>query len=373
MIMAKKNNNSTVEGLLEITDKQHGFLRDATRNYRIVPADPFVSRDIINDLALREGVLIKGRTNGKRGPSPIVEEITSINDKSSDDYLDLTPFDDFTVIDPNEMIRLETDSEPLGTRVIDLLTPVGKGQRGLIVSPPRTGKTILLQQIAHGITTNHPEIHLMVLLIDERPEEVTDMRRKIEGEVVASSNDKDINSHVRTARLALERAKRLVEYGKDVVILLDSVTRLGRAFNSWIRSSGRTMSGGIDIRALQLPKQIFGAARNAENGGSLTILATALIDTGSRMDEVIFQEFKGTGNMELALDRQLANRRIWPAIDISQSGTRKEELLIEKNKLEKIIRLRRHLDSLPVGQDVETLIKALKRHPSNDAFLNELP
>jgi len=369
--MPEKNN--FVQGLLEITDKQHGFLRNLSYNYRAVPADPFISREMIHDFALRNGLVITARTNGKKGPSPHVREILTINDQSSDDYLELPSFDNFTVIDPNQMIRLETGPEPLGPRVIDLLTPIGKGQRGLIVAPPRTGKTILLQQIAHGVTTNHPEIHLMVLLIDERPEEVTDMRRKIHGEVVASCNDKDIISHVRTARLALDRVKRLVEFGKDVVVLLDSITRLGRAFNNWTRSSGRTMSGGLDIRALQLPKQIFGAARKAENGGSLTILATALIDTGSRMDEIIFQEFKGTGNMELVLDRQLANRRIWPAIDISQSGTRKEELLIEKNNLEKIYRLRRRLDSLAAGQDLETLIKAVKKHPSNHDFLNELP
>ena len=213
----------------------------------------------------------------------------------------------------------------------------------------------------------------MVVLVDERPEEVTDMRRSIEGEVIASSNDKGVDSHVRTARLALDRARRLVEFGHDVVILLDSLTRLGRAFNSWIKSSGRTMSGGVDIRALQLPKQIFGSARNAEDGGSLTIIATALIETGSRMDEVIFQEFKGTGNMELVLDRQLANRRTCPAINIQQSGTRKEELLLEAKYIEPLHRLRRHLDSLPVGQDVEMLLKALKKHPSNKAFLDQLP
>jgi transcription termination factor Rho len=368
-----KNDNNKIVGLLELTDKGHGFLRELGRDYRIAPADAFVSRKLIEKNYLREGLVVEGTASGLRGRNPEVCEIESVNGRSLDDYRDMVSFEDFTVVDPNEMIRLETGAEPFGTRVIDLLTPIGKGQRGLIVASPRTGKTILLQQIAHGITTNHPEIHLMLLLIDERPEEVTDMRRKIEGEVVASCNDKGVDSHVRTARLGLERVKRLVETGKDVVVLLDSITRVGRAFNSWTRSSGRTMSGGVDIRALQLPKQIFGSARNAEGGGSLTIIATALIDTGSRMDEVIFQEFKGTGNMELVLDRNLANRRIWPAIDISQSGTRKEELLIEAETLEKIFRLRRHLDSLSAGQDVETLLRALKKHPSNESFLSELP
>ena len=370
--MTSKENN-LFEGLLELTDKGHGFLRDMRYNYSIKPSDPFVSQALIKQYHLREGLLIQGRTNGTRGHNLTVKELISLCGNEPDEYVEVQSFDDFVVVDPNEMIRLETGAEPLGTRVMDLLTPIGKGQRGLIVAPPRTGKTILLQQIAHGITTNHPDIHLMVLLVDERPEEVTDMRRNIQGEVVASCNDKDVDNHVRTARLAMERAKRLVEFGRNVVVLLDSITRLGRAFNSWTRSSGRTMSGGVDIRALQLPKQIFGGARNNENGGSLTILATALIETGSRMDDVIFQEFKGTGNMELVLDRQLANRRVFPAIDIQQSGTRKEELLIGKDHLEKIFRLRRHLDTMPAGQDVETLVKTLKKHESNASFLTELP
>ena len=367
--------STQVEGLLEITDKGHGFLRRIKANYPATPADPYVSREIISKFCLRPGLILEAGigAKGKGGPGNRVADIISVSGRDPQDYLDVIVFDDFTVIDPNQMLRLETGPEPLSTRVMDLLTPIGKGQRGLIVAPPRTGKTILLQEIAHGIATNDPNVHVMVLLIDERPEEVTDMRRKIEGEVIASSNDKGIDSHVRTARLALERAKRLVEFHHDVVILLDSITRLGRAFNSWIKSSGRTMSGGVDIRALQLPKQIFGSARKTEEGGSLTIIATALIDTGSRMDEVIFQEFKGTGNMELALDRKLANRRIWPAIDIQQSGTRKEELLIDSESLEKIYRLRRHLDSLPVGQDVEMLLRALKKHSSNKGFLAELP
>ncbi|MBN1437006.1 MAG: transcription termination factor Rho [Sedimentisphaerales bacterium] len=370
---ADKNTETEVKGLLEVVDKGHGFLRQVTMSYLVKPNDPYVGQDVIDKYGLRPGLMVEGVAKGKRGPGPNVTKIARVNDQDIDDYLDVEDFDEFLVVDPQEHLRLETGAEPLGPRVIDLLTPIGKGQRGLIVAPPRTGKTVLLQQIAHGIATNNPEVHLMVLLIDERPEEVTDMRRNIEGEVIASSNDKGVDSHVRTARLALERVKRLMEFGQDVVVLMDSITRLGRAFNSWIKSSGRTMSGGVDIRALQLPKQLFGSARKAENGGSLTIIATALIDTGSRMDEVIFQEFKGTGNMELVLDRQLANRRIWPAIDIQQSGTRKEELLIGKDALEKIFRLRRHLSGMPPGQDVEMLLKALKKHPSNAEFLAELP
>ena len=370
--MAKKE-SSVVEGVLEITDKGHGFLRDNKQNFNVRPADPFVSRKLIEKDRLREGLMVRAKAQGKRGNSAVAEEIVSLNGKEVDDYIELTDFNDFVVVDPKEQIRLATGAEPLGTRVIDLFTPIGKGQRGLIVAPPRTGKTVLLQQMAHGIAANHPEIHLMVVLVDERPEEVTDMKRNVEGEVVASSNDKTPASHIRAACLALERAKRLVEFGHDVVILLDSLTRLGRAYNSHTRSSGRTMSGGLDIRALQLPKQVFGSARNDEAGGSLTIIATALIDTGSRMDEVIFQEFKGTGNMELVLDRDMANRRIWPAMDLQQSGTRKEELLIDRKDLEKLVRLRRHLDGMPVGQDLQMLIQTLKKYPSNEEFLAHLP
>jgi len=373
MVTNKKDPEKIVTGLLEIGNRKHGLLCDAEHNYRTTPADPWISNELMEKYGLREGLVLEVRTKGKRAKNPIVREVLKVNGREPDDFFETREFDDFVVIDPNERIKLETGPTPLGTRVMDLLTPIGKGQRGLIVSPPRTGKTILQQQIANGITTNHPEIHLMMLLIDERPEEVTDIRRNVQGEVVASSNDKGFESHVRIARLALERVKRLVELGKDVVVLLDSVTRLGRAFNAWVGSSGRTMSGGIDIHALQLPKKIFGSARNAEGGGSLTIIATALIDTGSRMDEIIFQEFKGTGNMELVLDRDLANKRIYPAIDIPQSGTRKEELLLDKDKIEKVYRLRRHLDSLPVGQDVDTLVRALKKQPDNDSFLSGLP
>ncbi len=362
-----------VEGILEITDKGHGFLRHPTQYYKHKAKDPFVSRELVNKYSLRNGSAIRAEYDKVRGQNPQVSQLIRLNDCTPDEYLDVLDFDELVAVDPRAQIVLETGAEPLGTRVIDLLTPVGKGQRGLLVAPPRTGKTILLKDIANAITANHPEIDLMMLLVDERPEEVTDMRRNTEAEVIASSNDRDIETHIRTAMLTLDKAKRQVEVGKDVVILLDSITRLGRAFNSWTRSSGRTLSGGLDIQGLRFPKQFFGSARMNDTGGSLTILATALVETGSRMDEVIFQEFKGTGNMELVLDRDLANKRIFPAINIPESGTRKEELLLDKGDLEKLHRLRRYLDSVPVGQDVQTLIAALKKHESNQSFMAELP
>jgi transcription termination factor Rho len=362
-----------VEGILEISDKGHGFLRPPSQYYKHTAKDPFVSRNLINKFSLRNGMAIRGEYKKTRGQNPQVSDLISLNDCTPDEYIDVQDFEDLVAVDPNQQIVLETGAEPLGMRVIDLLTPIGKGQRGLLVAPPRTGKTVLLKEIANAITVNHPEIELMMLLVDERPEEVTDMRRSTEADVIASSNDKDIETHVRTAMLALDQAKRLVECGKDVVILLDSITRLGRAFNSYTRSSGRTLSGGLDIQGLKFPKKFFGSARLNETGGSLTILATALVETGSRMDDVIFQEFKGTGNMELVLDQTLSNKRIYPAINIPESGTRKEELLLDKGDLEKLHRLRRFLDGVPVGQDVQTLISALKKHDSNKSFLAELP
>jgi transcription termination factor Rho len=363
-----------VEGLLDITDKGHGFLLDLQK----FPAsnkttDPFVGRELIQKHALQSGLVIKGNAEGKRGHNPNLIEILTLNGQEPDDYLEVTRFDETTVIDPSDRIQLETDSDTFGTRIMDMVTPIGKGQRGLIVAPPRTGKTILLQQIANAISTNHPEMHLIMLLIDERPEEVTDMRRSTQAQVIASSNDKDIETHVRTGTLTLEMAKRRVEYGENVVILLDSITRLARAFNSSMKSSGRTMSGGLDIKGLQFPKRFFGSARMNEGGGSLTILATALIETGSRMDDIIFSEFKGTGNMELVLDRDLANRRVYPAINVTDSGTRKEERLIPEKDLEKINRLRRYLHGLAPGQDIETLRVAMKKHKTNRDFLDQLP
>jgi transcription termination factor Rho len=273
---------------------------------------------------------------------------------------------------PEQQIRLETDPEEVSTRIIDMMCPIGKGTRGLIVAPPRSGKTVLLQQIAHGISVNHPEIELMVLLVDERPEEVTAMKRSVQGEVIASSNDMDLKNHIRLSTLAIEKAKRLVEHGKDVVVLLDSLTRLSRAFNNYVSGSGRTMSGGVDARALEIPRRMFAAARNCEGHGSLTIVATALIETGSRMDDLIFQEFKGTGNMEMVLDRQLAEQRIFPAIDIRKSGTRKEELLLGDEMTDAVARLRRELADLPLKETMDALINAMRRSKTNAELLKQL-
>jgi transcription termination factor Rho len=286
------------------------------------------------------------------------------------DYVNVKSFDSLTPINPESWLRLETGSQPLSPRVMDLLTPLGKGQRALIVAPPRTGKTILLQQISQAISTNYPELKLIVLLIDERPEEVTDMRRCVNGEVVASSLDRDVESHVRLSQLVVERCKRLVEMGKDVFLLMDSITRMARAFNKWVGNTGRTMSGGVDIKALDIPKKLFATARVFEEGGSLTIVATALVDTGSRMDELIFQEFKGTGNMELVLDRKLADRRVWPSIDISQSGTRREEKLLDADTLHAVTMLRRTLSQMHHVDAMEQLTSKLAKFKSNREFIN---
>ena len=312
------------EGVLEIHPRGFGYLRAAGRNYVPQNSDPYVSGPLIHKFQLREGVKLSGPLdNARRGsgpPGPRLAIIDQIEGLAPEKY-PRRNFDELTPIDPHEQIRLETGQEPLTTRVMDLLTPIGKGQRGLIVAPPRTGKTILLQHIAHAVVANHPEMHLIVLLIDERPEEVTEIRRAAKGEVIASSMDRDTAAHIRTAQLVVERARRLTEQGKQVFVLLDSLTRLARAYNKNTGSGGRTMSGGVDSRAMEIPKRLFGTARVFEEGGSLTVLGTVLIETGSRMDEVIFQEFKGTGNMELVLDRKLSDRRVYPAMDISQSGT----------------------------------------------------
>jgi transcription termination factor Rho len=283
--------------------------------------------------------------------------------------LKVQPFDSLTAINPERWFRLETGPLPLTTRVMDLLTPLGRGQRALIVAPPRSGKTILLQHISHGITTNYPDVKLIVLLIDERPEEVTDMRRNVRGEVVASSLDQDVESHVRLSQLIVDRCRRLAEMGQDVFLLLDSITRLARAFNKWVGNTGRTMSGGVDIKAMDVPKKLFATARAFEEGGSLTVVGTALVDTGSRMDELIFQEFKGTGNMELVLDRKLADRRVWPAIDITQSGTRREELLLDPDTLHAVTMLRRTLTSMNPVDAMEQLTKQLGRFKTNEEFI----
>ncbi len=368
-------NVTEAEGILELDQQGVGFLRSRARHLSIRPDDPYVSGDTIRRFGLRGGELLRGpiapveNKGNRRFKLSRVEEIEGV---PAADWLPPKPLAETTAIDPLEALRFDTPGGPLTMRVVDLFTPIGRGQRGLIVSPPRTGKTILLQHMAHGIAVNHPEIYMIVLLVDERPEEVTEMRRNVHGEVIASSNDESIASHVRVARLVIERARRLVEVGQHIVILLDSITRLARAFNANIGSSGRTMTGGLDIRALQEPKQIFGSARNIEGGGSLTIIATALIDTGSRADDFIFQEFKGTGNMELVLNRDLANLRIWPAMDLQQSGTRKEEKLLSPDALQKAYLLRRQLSDLPPGKQMLTLLERMKKHDTMESFLASL-
>jgi transcription termination factor Rho len=366
--------DNQTEGTLELHDKGHGFLRSAKRNYNVHPMDPFVSRRLVERYALRPGADIMGtmqRSSGRGAKFDLVE-IEKINGSSPAEYMDFQPFKELTVVDPCEPIRFGTKGGPLSMRVVDLMTPIGMGQRGLIAAPPRTGKTVLLQQMAAGLAANHPDMYMMVLLIDERPEEVTEMRRTVHGEVVSSSNDENVASHVRIARLMIEKAKRMVEAGEHVLILLDSLTRLGRAFNASVKSSGRTMSGGLDSRALSEPKSIFGSARNIENGGSLTILATALIETGSRMDELIFNEFKGTGNMEIMLTRELANQRLWPAMDLNMSGTRKEELLLGHETVDKISKIRRQISHLPPTKAMETLLDSLGEYSSNEEFIKNL-
>ncbi len=358
-------------GVLELHPNGYGFLRDPQKNYLREMTDPFVPGSMIEKFSLREGVMIQGMVQpGRRQQGPRLKEITDVDGMKPEDYGDVKSFDELTPINPEYWLKLEVGSEPLTTRVMDLLTPLGKGQRALIVAPPRTGKTILLQHISLGISTNFPEVKLIVLLIDERPEEVTDMIRSVDGEVVASSLDCDIESHVRLSQLVVERCKRLAEMGKDVVLLLDSITRLARAFNKWVGNTGRTMSGGIDVKAMDIPKKLFATARLFEEGGSLTIVGTALIDTGSRMDELIFQEFKGTGNMELVLDRKLADRRIWPAIDITQSGTRREEKLLSPEVLRAVTMLRRTLSTMHHVDAMEQLTSKLEKFKSNQEFID---
>ena len=314
--------------------------------------------------------MIRGKVQpARRQQGPRLREIIDIDGITPDDYHEVKRFDELTPINPESWYKLETGPTPLTTRVMDLLTPLGKGQRALIVAPPRTGKTVMLQHISHGISTNHPDSKLMVLLVDERPEEVTDMRRNVNGEVIASSLDEDIESHVRISQLVIERCRRLAEMGQDVFLLMDSITRLARAFNKWVGNTGRTMSGGVDIKAMDIPKKLFATARSFEEGGSLTIVGTALIDTGSRMDDLIFQEFKGTGNMELVLDRKLADRRVWPSIDISQSGTRREELLLPHETLHAVTMLRRTLSSMHPVEAMEQLTKQLGRFDTNAEFI----
>ncbi|MBN1394682.1 MAG: transcription termination factor Rho [Pirellulales bacterium] len=357
-------------GVLELHPNGYGFLRDPTNNYMREMTDPFVPGSMIDKFGLREGVHINGMVQpGRRQQGPRLREITDVDGMNPENYINVKTFDELTPINPESWLKLEVGPEPLTTRVMDLLTPLGKGQRALIVAPPRTGKTILLQHISRGVSTNFPDVKLIVLLIDERPEEVTDMKRAVNGEVVASSLDRDIESHVRLSQLVVERCKRLAEMGKDVVLLMDSITRLARAFNKWVGNTGRTMSGGVDIKAMDIPKKLFATARLFEEGGSLTVVGTALIDTGSRMDELIFQEFKGTGNMELVLDRKLADRRIWPAIDISQSGTRREEKLLSPETLRAVTMLRRTLSTMHPVDAMEQLTAKLAKFDSNEEFI----
>ncbi len=361
-----------VEGVLDLDVKgQNAALRSVKRNLLPGPDDAEIPKNLVQKLRLRAGqyLVAKAQMKGLKGTIVSVE---SIDGQPVEVATRLPHFADLTSVDPIDRIKLENGHKEFVTRVLDLIAPLGKGQRSLIVAPPKTGKTIMLQRIAQAILTNHPEMHLMVVLIDERPEEVTDMRRTIKAEVLASSSDHKTADHLRVAELAMERAKRLVESGKDVVVLLDSITRLARAYNKEVESSGRTMSGGVDSRALEKPKRLFGAARATEEAGTLTIVGTALIDTGSRADEVIFEEFKGTGNSEVTLDRLLGEKRIWPAINIAQSGTRKEEKLFVFKEYEKIRKLRGMLFSAKPVEAMEALLKRLGRYTYNDEFLEEL-
>jgi transcription termination factor Rho len=357
-------------GVLEMHPNGYGFLRNPGADFTRERSDPFVPGTMIEKFGLREGVLLTGMVQRhRRGQGPRLKELLDVDGIAPEDYLKVKSFDELTPINPEEWFQLETGQQPITTRVMDLLTPLGRGQRALIVAPPRTGKTIMIQQISNAITTNYPEVAMIVLLVDERPEEVTDMQRIIKGEVFASSLDRDVESHVRLSQLTVERCKRLAEMGKDVFLLLDSITRLARAFNKWVGNTGRTMSGGVDIKAMDIPKKLFATARAFEEGGSLTVVGTALIDTGSRMDDLIFQEFKGTGNMELVLDRKLADRRVWPAIDIEQSGTRREEKLLPQQTLNAVTMLRRTLSTMHHVDAMEQLTTKLNKFKSNDDFV----
>jgi transcription termination factor Rho len=361
-------------GTLEVLPDGYGFLRSVAHNYLASPEDIYVSPSQIRRLSLRTGLVVEGpiRLPVEGQENFALMQVDQVNGLAPDERGAPTNFEDLTPLHPNRRLFLETSAEELAMRVVDLVTPIGKGQRGLIVSPPRAGKTILLQKIALSLIKNHPEAYLIVLLVDERPEEVTDMARTVAGptcEVVASTFDEPSGEHIHVSEIALEKAKRMVEFGKDVVILLDSITRLARAHNTEAPSGGKLLSGGLDTNAMQKPKRFFGAARSTEEGGSLTILATALIDTGSRMDEVIFEEFKGTGNMELHLDRRLVDKRVWPAIDINRSGTRKEELLMHKDEVDRVRTLRRVLSDMHPVEAMELLTNRLRKTKSNAEFL----
>ncbi|HLG22335.1 MAG TPA: transcription termination factor Rho [Candidatus Manganitrophaceae bacterium] len=376
ILQAQSEKNGTIygEGVLETLPDGFGFLRSPDYNYLPGPDDIYISPSQIRRFNLRTGDIVSGQIRPPKETERYFAllKVEKINYEEPEVARDKILFDNLTPLYPMEKIKLEYTQDDYSTRVMELIAPIGKGQRGLIVASPRTGKTMLLQAIAKAIMKNHPEISLIVLLIDERPEEVTDMQRQVKGEVVSSTFDEPAQRHVQVAEMVLEKAKRLVEHKRDVVILLDSITRLARAFNAVVPPSGKVLSGGLDANALQRPKRFFGSARNIENGGSLTIMATALIDTGSRMDDVIFEEFKGTGNMELHLDRKLADRRIFPAIDITLSGTRKEELLVDKEDLNKMWILRKVLSPLSTVESMEFLIDKMKGTKSNKEFLESM-
>ena len=370
----EKNGQIYGEGVLEILPDGFGFLRAPDFNYLPGPDDIYISPSQIRRFNLRTGDTVSGQIRPPKESERYFAllKVESVNYEDPEAARGKILFDNLTPLYPEEKFNLETDSKNLSTRIMDLLTPIGKGQRGIVVSPPRAGKTIILQGIANSITTNHPEVFLIVLLIDERPEEVTDMQRSVKGEVISSTFDEPAQRHVQVADMVIEKAKRLVEHKKDVVILLDSITRLARAYNTVVPPSGKVLSGGVDSNALHRPKRFFGAARNIEEGGSITIIATALIDTGSRMDEVIFEEFKGTGNSELYLDRKLSDRRIFPAIDINRSGTRKEELLLESNDLHRLWILRKVLQPLNTIDGMEFLYEKIKDTKNNAEFLESM-
>ena len=371
---SEKEGHIFAEGVLEILPDGYGFLRSPDYNYLPGPDDIYVSPSQIRKFDLKTGDTVSGQVRPPHDGEKYfaLVKIEAVNFESPDEARNKILFDNLTPLYPQERIKQEAGKELMSGRVMDLLTPLGKGQRGLIVAPPRTGKTMLLQSIANSITTNHPEVVLIVLLIDERPEEVTDMQRSVKGEVISSTFDEPAARHVQVAEMVIEKAKRLVEHKRDVVILLDSITRLARAYNTIVPPSGKVLSGGVDSNALQRPKRFFGAARNIEEGGSLTIIATALVDTGSRMDEVIFEEFKGTGNMEVILDRKLVDKRVFPAIDIQRSGTRKEELLIPKDDLSRIWVLRKVLNPLSATESMELLLDKLSKTRSNAEFLGAM-
>ena len=371
---SEKEGHIFAEGVLEILPDGYGFLRSPDYNYLPWPDDIYVSPSQIRKFDLKTGDTISGQVRPPHEGEKYfaLVKIEAVNFESPDEARNKILFDNLTPLYPQERLKLETTRENISARVMDLLTPLGKGQRGLIVSPPRAGKTMLLQNVANSITANHPEVVLMVLLIDERPEEVTDMQRSVKGEVISSTFDEPAARHVQVAEMVIEKAKRLVEHKRDVVILLDSITRLARAYNTIVPPSGKVLSGGVDSNALQRPKRFFGSARNIEEGGSLTIIATALIDTGSRMDDVIFEEFKGTGNSEIILERKLVDKRTFPAIDIQRSGTRKEELLIPKEDLQRIWVLRKVLNPLSPVEAMELLIDKLSKTKTNGEFLSNM-